>query len=194
MLYYDTKLAQSFTETGLRQRGLQLTRDALSAAGIYPLECTPPEHDQALYVATPTAIVPAGAGLFRQEFEVTPRPIEEARAALKARAGAKRWAVETGGVEIQGFGRIPTGLEDQNRVATSIQGMERAGLIEVDYKLPSGWARLTLDELVDVGKAITTHVEACFARERQLHTEIDAAGSIEELGLIGIDSGWPVQG
>lgn len=191
MLYYDTKLAQSFTEAGLRQRGLHLTRDALSAAGIYPLECTPPEHDQALFTATPTVIVPAGGGLFRQEFEVTPRPIEEARAALKARAGAKRWAVETGGVEIQGFGRIPTGLEDQNRVATSIQGMERAAIDEVDYKLPSGWARLTLAELVEVGKAVTAHVEACFARERQLHAEIDAAGSIEELAEIDMGSGWP---
>lgn len=191
MLYYDTKLAQSFTEAGLRQRGLQLSKDALSAAGIYPLECTPPEHDQALFTATPTTIVQAGFSLFRQEFELTPRSIEEARTGLKARAGSKRWDVETGGVEIPGFGRIPTGIEDQSRVATSIQGMERAGLIEVDYKLPSGWARLTLAELVEVGKAIATHVEACFARERQLHAEIDAAGSIEELAEIDMGSGWP---
>lgn len=191
MLYYDTKLAQSFTEAGLRQRGLQLSKDALSAAWIYPLECTPPEHDQALFTAAPTSIVNAAPGLYRQEFELTPRSIEEARTGLKARAGSKRWDVETGGVEIPGFGRVPTGLEDQNRVATSIQGMERTGLTEVDYKLPSGWARLTLDELVEVGRAITTHVEACFARERQLHAEIDAAGSIEELGMIDIDSGWP---
>ncbi|NCC33519.1 MAG: DUF4376 domain-containing protein [Chloroflexia bacterium] len=192
MLFYDTRLAQSFTESGLRQRGLQLTRDALSTAGIYPLECAPPDHDQALFTAAPTIIVNAGAELYRQEFELTPRSIEEARTGLKARAGSKRWDVETGGVEIPGFGRIPTGLEDQNRVATSIQGMERAGLIEVDYKLPGGWARLTLDELVEVGKTITTHVEACFARERQLHADIDAAGSIEELGLIDVGSGWPV--
>jgi hypothetical protein len=189
MLFYDTKLAQSFTEPGLRQRGLQLTMDALSTAGIYPLECAPPDHDPALFTAVPTIVVNAG-GLYRQEFELAPRSIEEAKAGLKARAGAHRWDAETGGVEIAGFGLIPTGIEDQNRVATSIQGMERAGLVEVDYKLPSGWARLTLGELVEVGKAITSHVEACFARERQLHAEIDAAGSIEELGLINVTDGW----
>lgn len=88
MLYYDSKLDQAYTEAGLRQRGLRTTKDSLSAAGIYPLECAPPEHDQALYVATPTAIVPAGPGLYRQEFELTPRPLEEARAALKGLAGA----------------------------------------------------------------------------------------------------------
>ena len=192
MLFYDTRLAQSFTESGLRQRGLQLTRDALSTAGIYPLKCAPPDHDPALFTAVPTIIVNVGEGLYRQEFELAPRSIEEAKAGLKARAGAHRWDAETRGVEIAGFGLIPTGIEDQNRVATSIQGMERAGLAEVDYKLPGGWARLTLGELVEVGKAITTHVEACFARERQLHAEIDAAGSIEELGLVDVGSGWPV--
>lgn len=69
--------------------------------------------------------------------------------------------------------------------------MERAGLVEVDYKLPGGWARLSLAELVEVGKAITAHVEACFARERQLHAEIDEAEGTEALALVNVRDGWP---
>lgn len=190
MTFYDTRIALPFTAAGLRQRGLSDDSALLASAGIFPLRCDPPDHDERLYSTIPSGIVVAN-GVARQEFAVVPRALDEARTAMKQHVASIRWRIETGGIEIPGFGRVPTALEDQNRVATSIQGMERAGLAEVDYKLPEGWARLTLGELIEVGKAITAHVEACFARERALHVAIDAAQTIAALAEIPTATGWP---
>ena len=190
MSFFDSRLVQYFTAAGLRQRGLPVDHDLLAEAGIYPLRCTTPAHDERLYTTNPTTVTVTD-GIAVQGFEIVPRSLDEAQAAMKAHVAEIRWRIETGGIEILGFGRVPTALEDQNRVATSIQGMERAGLAEVDYKLPEGWARLTLGELIEVGKAITAHVEACFARERALHAAIDGAQNIAELAEIPTATGWP---
>ena len=84
-----------------------------------------------------------------------------------------------------------TGIEDQNRISSAIQGMQQAGLNEADFKAASGWIKLTLEELQQVASLIALHVQACFTQERALHETIENCRTIAELNAIDIDAGWP---
>lgn len=129
-----------------------------------------------------------------QEFDIIGLPLHDVSQVVKAKVTDKRWAVETGGITLPTGVKVLTGIEDQNRVATSIQGMEAAGLNEIDFKSSSGWVKLTLGELKAISVAITMHVEGCFARECELHKMCDAAKTVEDLKDIAenaINVGWP---
>lgn len=117
--------------------------------------------------------------------------LEELKAQKKDLVTDIRWNIETGGITLADGTRILTGIEDQNRIATSIQGMRDAGTASVDFKAASGWVTLTLEQLVAVSVAIVAHVEACFSHERALYEAIDAAVDVETLGAIDINAGWP---
>lgn len=129
-----------------------------------------------------------------QEFDIVGLPVSDVSKVVKAKVTDKRWEVETGGLILPNGVKVLTAIEDQNRVATSIQGMEAAGLDEIDFKSSSGWVKLTLAELKQISVAITMHVEGCFARECELHKACDAATTVEELKDIAenaINVGWP---
>ena len=109
---------------------------------------------------------------------------------LKTKATSKRREVEASGIRVQEVLFLTT-IDDQNRIATTIQGMRDAKKTQVDFKSGSGWTTITLDQLVIISNAIVNHVEACFSKERTLYEEIDAAESIAQLQNINIDSVWP---
>lgn len=87
--------------------------------------------------------------------------------------------------------RINTGIDDQNRISSALQGMADAGIAEVDFKAESGWVKLTLEEMKGIAAMIAGHVQACFSKERALHEAIDAASTMEELQAIDVNAGWP---
>lgn len=120
--------------------------------------------------------------------------VDKAREQVKSAITSKRWEIETGGVTLPNGVKILSGVDDQNRIATSIQGMETAGLNEIDFKSSSGWVKLTLADLKQISVAITMHVEKCFARECALHSMCDKATTIEELKRIAeeMDKDWSV--
>ena len=121
-------------------------------------------------------------------------PLDVRKEQRKEMVTAHRWLIETDCLTLPDGTRVLTGIEDQNRIATSIQGMRDAGLTSVDFKAASGWVTLTLDQLVAVSTAIVRHVEACFSRERELHEAIEAAETEEALMGIDIHAGWPTRG
>ncbi len=133
-----------------------------------------------------------------REIFFEPQPVEVPfdvhKEQRKEMVTAHRWLIETGGLTLQDGTRVLTGIEDQNRIATSIQGMRDAGKVSVDFKAASGWVTLTLDQLVAVSTAIVAHVEACFSNERALHEAIDACTDVSELEAIDINAGWPGSG
>ncbi|MNV75461.1 hypothetical protein D3C71_1687490 [compost metagenome] len=105
---------------------------------------------------------------------------------------ARRWEIETGGITLQNGVRVLTGKPDQDRITAVIVNADIAGIDAVDFKADSGWARLTIDELRGVARAIGLHVQACFSAERTHHAAIDQLRTEAETEAYDISAGWPL--
>lgn len=155
---------------------------------VHVVESTPEPRKFAVPVEKTPAFID---GQWVQQWELQDIPLEEAKARLKEAATAKRWDVETGGITLQNGISVLTGIDDQDRINAVITNMERYELESVDFKAASGWVTLTLQQLRDIGHAITLHVQACFTAERAHHEAIEALESIEDAEDYDLDSGWP---
>ena len=80
-----------------------------------------------------------------------------------------RWEKEVGGILWNGY-----------QVNTSRESVAALRGVSMEWKFINGWATLTSSQLQSLYTAVSEHVEACFAREREL---------LEHGG--GIYSGWP---
>ena len=98
------------------------------------------------------------------------------KAALIAYAAAKRWEIETGGI-VQAAARIDTSRESQSLIANAHAYVQASGAASVAYKAASGWVTLDAATITAVALAVGAHVQACFALENQIDTQI-AAGTI----------------
>jgi len=83
---------------------------------------------------------------------------------LVAYAAARRYAVETGGVDVKGV-RVATDRDSQSMVANAFAGMQASGVASVKFKATSGWIDLSADQLKAVALAVFAHVQACFVAE-----------------------------
>ena len=103
------------------------------------------------------------------------------KAELSARARRKRKQVEQGGIEF-GETALRTDIESQNRIAglvTSLQTMP--DLQEVDFEAqPGKWVKLTREEAMAIGVAVSTHVQSTFTWNRTMHDKIEAITSLED--------------
>jgi len=117
--------------------------------------------------------------------------LEDLRAALMARATARRWDVETGGITLPNGVKVRTGIDDQTRINSVITGMRSEGYETVDFKAASGWIELSLEELRVIRGFIAGHVRACYAAERAHHNAIAAISTVEAAQTYDIGAGWP---
>ena len=194
MDYFDINIDSIQSKERIEARVQSLHPNFLASLGIYPLDHNIPTHDADLYTLEPDGKPHPKANdptVYVQDFIVTPRDLSTAKNAMKARITARRWEAETGGVTVEGFGRILTGIDDQNRIASALQGTASAGIAEVDFKGADGWIRLSREMLANVAGIIAGHVQACFSRERTLHETVDAAETVDALATLDIESGWP---
>ena len=92
-----------------------------------------------------------------------------ARAARQADLAELRWQHETGGLTLPDGRTVMTTRESQAQIAGVVQSIN-AGLISepIDWKLASGWAALSAQDVQELARADTTHVKTCFAAERQV--------------------------
>ena len=188
MQYYDAANKTILSENDLSRRGL--TDAVLPALGIFPILEILPEFDGRYYHPVPGEVAEEG-GEYVRRHTAQPLPLAFVRAAKKEDATDLRWQRETGGISLPDGTRILTAVEDQNRIATAIQGMRDKGLTEVDFKAATGWVTLTLEQIVVIAGLVTAHVQACFSRERALHEAIDACADLNALNAIDLDAGWP---
>ena len=189
MLYYDTKLAQTFTESGLHQRGLHAAKDVLGAAGIYPLDCDVPAHNPNTHTAEPAVIVDAGNGRYRQEFVLVPRPLTQGMVADKLERinEGKNLALDGGFVH------------DGVMFDSDIKA--RAAYLELAYKfgqdplyVKEGWKAstgvwVTMDAALFAAlqPAYEAHIQGCFAWQAAREMEVAAAveaGDVEALAEV----------
>lgn len=118
---------------------------------------------------------------------------------LKEEVTALRWQHETGGLTLPSGVRVPTGIEDQNRITSVITNAQLAGVEKVDFKAVNGWVTVTVQELQAIAAAIAVHVQACFTAERVHHEAIDALATQyegdalqEAMAAYDTEQGWPV--
>ncbi|MGA1856912.1 DUF4376 domain-containing protein [Azospirillum sp. 11R-A] len=131
----------------------------------------------------------------RRAWGVEPIPLDELKTARKDAATAKRYEVETGGILVAGT-TIRTDRESQGMI-TGAYGLARDMLTgsvptaPIDFKGAGGWAEISPSVMVDIGRAVGLHVQACFRAERQLHKAIDAAQDVTAVLAVDIAEGWP---
>lgn len=216
MLYYDLTRTQIMNDDDLIDSGHGGEDfETLAKSEIFPLTIEKPEYDVANEGLEPDGKPMPDVdktGWWIQRMRVYSL-VEYFKTTMKAQVTERRWVHETGGVEFpdtskppveipedwpkdrpkprQPMVRINTGIDDQNRISSAIQGMADAGIAEVDFKAESGWVKLTLEEMKGVAAMIAGHVQACFSKERALHGAVDAATTVEELKQIDVNVGWP---
>jgi hypothetical protein len=126
---------------------------------------------------------------------IAPIPLAEIKATRKAAATAKRYEVETGGITMAAT-VIRTDRESQGLI-NGAYGLARdmlAGGVPaapIDFKGADGWAEIPPSVMVDIGRAVGLHVQACFRAERLLHEAIDAAKDAAAVLAVDIQAGWP---
>ncbi|MEF9946783.1 MAG: DUF4376 domain-containing protein [Comamonas sp.] len=116
--------------------------------------------------------------------------LQAAKDAMKARATARRWECETGGITLQGV-RVLTGIEDQNRITTVVANAQRSGLQSVDFKAADTWVKITVAQVEAIACAIAVHVQNSFTAERAHHEAIDALPSLAAVLAHDLERGWP---
>lgn len=93
---------------------------------------------------------------------------------LAAYAAARRFAVETGGIAVNGA-PVATDRGSQAMIANALSYVTASGAASVSYKSPAGFITLSADQVKEVGLAIGAHVQACFAAEDTIDAGIHAS-------------------
>lgn len=159
--------------------------------GLWPIVAAPsPAIDPLTHSLGPEVITVDQVG--RQVIVSRPaieRPIDDIRTELRARAEARRWQVETGGIVVGGAA-VRTDRESQAMITGAAAAVAH-GLTAIDWKAANGWVQLTGAQVTALAAAVAAHVQGCFSREREICEAIDAAGTVAELLAIDLSAGWP---
>lgn len=110
-------------------------------------------------------------------FEPPPEPLTKDQ--LLAHLAAHRWAVETGGIQLNG---MTVATDDRSK--TMIMGARIAAMADpshiANWKMPDGsWAPLDAATITAISDAVLNHVNWCFARESEV-VELITAGDITD--------------
>jgi hypothetical protein len=130
--------------------------------------------------------------------DVVPRvkPAAELQANLWDRVKARRSEHEYNGC-ITPKGRVQTDLDSRTKISGAVQGALIANSLGAPFSIDwtmedNSTATHDAAEMIALGMAVLTFVDACFVRARELRDLIDADGvTAEDLDAIDIESGWP---
>ena len=116
---------------------------------------------------------------------VPPAPtLEQLKARKRAEIAAARYIAETAGIIINGVS-IATDRDSQALLTGAAVSAMLDDTYTVEWKQPDGsFVSLNAAQIIELGKAVRAHVEACFNSEKELYEMIDAALSAEEVEQI----------
>ena len=143
----------------------------------------------------------AGPGWVWDGEALSPHPqwasFDERKSQLRDALATRRWEAETAGIMVGG-GAIATDRESQAMITgafTRAQDKLAQGQTEdmIWFKGMAGWVELDIPTTMAIGRAVGDHVQACFAHEHALDTQIEAATDDAALDAIDIETGWPGQ-
>ncbi|SCB51856.1 DUF4376 domain-containing protein [Rhizobium lusitanum] len=95
---------------------------------------------------------------------------------LYAYAAIKRYAVETGGVVIDGM-RVMTDRQSQSLITGAYNYVQANPEVTVKFKTAAGFVELTAAQMTAIANAVGAHVQASFAAEGEVDKQI-IAGTI----------------
>lgn len=98
----------------------------------------------------------------------------QARAARYADLAELRWSREVGGLSLPDGTRVLTTRESQAQIG-SVMACLQSGLLggAMDWKLATGWVKLSPAQIADIAAAVSSHVRHCFAAERAVAEQMD---------------------
>ena len=104
-----------------------------------------------------------------------------------AKLADHRWRHETAGLDLPGGQRIQTTRESQAQITAVVNSLQLGLITEpVTYKLDSGWAELTADQVTAVAQAVGAHVKACFRAERAVAAQLEAMDDPASADVAGL--------
>ena len=168
------------------------------AIGYWPITGTRPAEGEWQRVTGPTYSVNTENQTVERNYTVTDYTLAERKTAMKAAITARRWAVETAGITVSGAA-IATDAATQAKLSGALQLVQDDDTVVIDWKGADGtWVQLNAAAVTAIAVAVGSHVQACFTREKELHTAVDNAVDSDALNLIDIESGsvdglgsWP---
>ena len=120
----------------------------------------------------------------------TQEQAERDKQALMNRIARTRYGHETGGTTVDGM-HVATDRQSQALItgafSSAKDAKETGEAWSIRWKSPAGWVELNADQMIDLGRAVRAHVQACFDREKELAESVDD-GTFEDSML---SEGWP---
>lgn len=116
------------------------------------------------------------------ENDVSPT-LDELKGMKRAEMAAARYAAEISGITLSGA-VIRTDRESQALITGAALAASHDENYSVTWKAKNGFVTLNSAQIIAVAQAVRAHVEACFDREAELQTAIEAAESAEALDEI----------
>lgn len=103
---------------------------------------------------------------------------ETQRAAALTALANLRWKHEVAGLELTDGHRVATTRDSQSQIINAAAGV-RAGLIvdPLPWKTLQGWAEFTPEAVLEMADQVSAHVRTCFAAERLVTDQIEAAAN-----------------
>lgn len=112
---------------------------------------------------------------------------DEALSSLKKQVASVRYDNEVRGIVVQDI-LVDTGRDSQGLIAGACLAAVLDPNYSVNWKCSGGlFIQLTAQQIIGVATAVRAHVQACFDREHQLLTLIDAGTYTEDM----LTQGWP---
>lgn len=138
-------------------------------------------------VDAPVEVPNVGAsGAFSPD-SVAPDTLGTAKQRKLAELAAKRYAFETGGVNLNGT-TFSTDRQTQATITGALVGMSNGMLQSIDWKAnDTHWVTLTAAQMQELAQTVADHVQTSFSLEKTLAAQVAAAQTVEEVQAIG----WP---
>nr|WP_018865131.1 DUF4376 domain-containing protein [Thioalkalivibrio sp. ARh3] len=126
------------------------------------------------------------------EVEATLSQISDERghSELLAQIAEMRWQRETGGTALNGI-EISTDRQSQALItgafSSAKDAQENGEPFTLQWKGRAEWVQLDADQVIEMGRAVRSHVQACFDREKELADAVADDTFTESM----LDEGWP---
>ncbi len=171
-----------------------LTDEALANLGLYRIKPGNRPADTITNRAVQTGLAFANGEVVRQ-WESQPRPLEEAKAALRERVNAIKTQRQQGGAPTP-QGIVDSDVDSRNKlngaVLMAMLAAQAGQPFAIAWTLADN-SNVALDGpgLIAMASAVGQHVAACHAHAQALKAAIDLAEDHAALDAIDVEAGWP---
>ena len=202
-LYLDTIQGKRQNHNQLVRRNLIREDVDLEKIGIFPLEMFDPagfDKDLQYKIDTHTEEpINALNNHYKIVWDTKYKPLATVKEVLCNRVGTKRKEVEVAGCLLgdEAGTRLHTDREAQSMLNNIVIVFQREPTRVINYKAANGWLTLDASNIEDLVVAMTSHVEDCFNREKEICDLINSAENEEAAITVyrnNIALDWPDNG